>query len=130
MKSQTVFAKFIFAAVFSLLSAVLGASLIAAQVTPARGSAQGEFFIVSSVNLQKQDLFVKAPTEVTEEMTVTPRTVILSEQGKHIPLSQVRAGDTVYVVSRRNSQGFPEVVRLQQGPMTVGILHARYLNYK
>jgi hypothetical protein len=118
------------AAVLIFVAAAWSTPLMAAQVSTQIGSPQGEFFIISSVNLQKRDLFVKAPTEVTEEMTVTPGTVILDQEGKRIPLSDVRAGDTVYIVTRTSSKGFPEVVRIQQGPMTVAALHRRYLNYK
>lgn len=122
--------RYALATLLTLLAALVCAlPLPAAQTSVHRAQLQGEFFIISSVNLKKQDLFVKAPTEVTEEMVVTPKTVILNQQGKRIPLNEVRAGDTVYIVARQNTSGVPEVVRLQQGPMTLAVLHARYLTH-
>jgi hypothetical protein len=129
MTKPTTAARLALAAIFSL-AGMWTPSVPGAQVSTGTSNPQGEFFIISSVNLKKRDLFVKAPTEVTEEMVVTPKTVIVNEQGKRIPLSEVRAGNTVYVVARKNAEGVPEVVRLQEGPMTVAVLHSRYLKHK
>jgi hypothetical protein len=130
MRKPTTVKRLGLAPVLIFIAAGWSAALVAAQGSVQSVTPQGEFFIVSSVNLQKSDLFVKAPTEVTQEMTVTASTVILNQEGKRAPLSDVKAGDTVYIVTRTNGKGFPEVVRIQEGPMTVAVLHSRYLDYK
>jgi len=94
------------------------------------GNYEGDFFIISSVNRRSKELFLKAPTEVTELMLVNERTVFLNDQGKRIQFQDLRAGDTVYVISRRNSPGLPVAIRIQKGPMTLSVLHNRYLEFK
>jgi hypothetical protein len=91
---------------------------------------EGDFFIISSVNRRSKELFLKAPTEVTELMLVNERTVFLNDQGKRIQFQDLRAGDTVYVISRRSSPGLPVAIRIQKGPMTLSVLHNRYLEFK
>jgi hypothetical protein len=114
--------------VFLLLGLLPYAS--SAATRDAGGNYEGDFFIISSVNRRSKELFLKAPTEVTELMLVNERTVFLNDQGKRIQFQDLRAGDTVYVISRRSSPGLPVAIRIQKGPMTLSVLHNRYLEFK
>ncbi len=92
--------------------------------SPAR--ANEEFFIVSSVDRKKGQIVLKHPTEVTELILVTEKTVYLDEEGKKIGFKDIRAGDTVWVTAGRNSEGARVATRIRRGPMTVEELHRRY----
>src|SRR5260370_957552 len=65
-------------------------------------STSGEFFIISSVDLDKRQILLKLPTEVTQLMRVDDRTRYLDARGKAIKLPDLRAGDTVYITSNRS----------------------------
>jgi hypothetical protein len=106
--------------------AVLPGSAQSAKGKASSTSYQGDFYIISSVNLQKNQILLKLPTEVTEVMRVNEKTVYLDESGKPIHLSDLRAGDTVYIVSEHTADGFL-ALRIHKGPMTVEILRQRYL---
>lgn len=86
-----------------------------------------EFFIISSVNLPKHSLVLKLPSEVTLVMGVTPKTVILDENGKRLTPNDLRAGDTAYITYTGGSQA-ASAVEIRLGPMTVKELQRRYLN--
>jgi hypothetical protein len=89
-----------------------------------------EFFIISSVNLAKNQLVLKHPTEVTELMLVTDKTSCLDEQGKTFACKSLRAGDTVYVSSNRNGKGPRTAVRIRLGPMTIDEVHRKYVSFQ
>ena len=90
------------------------------------GFAQGDFFIVSSIDLAKKQILLKRPTEVTELMGVDGQTRYFEENGKTIRLTDLRAGDTVYIMSRPS--GTQSVaVAIHKGPMTLDMLRERYL---
>lgn len=116
----------------------LGASLIlfgalawpayAQQAKRAAGSAAEEFFIISSVDLKKNHLVLKRPTEVTVLIGVNDKTTCVNEKGKPVRLNDLRAGDTVFVTSRRNSGGELMATRIRMGYMTLQEVHRRYLD--
>lgn len=85
------------------------------------------FFIVSSVNAQKQQMVLKLPTEVTKLVQVTPSTAYRDEQGRPLKFDDLRAGDTIYAVLKQDGKGNPIVVSVRRGPMTLEELHRRYL---
>jgi len=89
----------------------------------------GDFFIISSVDLSKRQILLKLPTEVTQLMQVDDRTRYLDAHGKAIKLADLRAGDTVYIASNRSGDQ-PIAITIHKGPMTVEVLHARYLGGK
>ena len=89
-------------------------------------SNKGDFFIVSSIDLAKKQILLKRPTEVTELMRVDSSTRYFEECGKAIRLADLRAGDTVYIVSKPNAEQ-PVAVTIQKGPMTVEVLRERFL---
>lgn len=92
----------------------------------ASASYAGGFYIISSVNLKSRELFLKTPTEVTELMLVNGQTEILNEAGARISLNDLRAGNTVYVVTQPQAGSESLATRIQIGPMTAQILRDRY----
>jgi hypothetical protein len=92
--------------------------------TKAAGSE--EFFVISSVDLRKNQIVLKRPTEVTELVLVTQNTVYSDEDGKALRFQDLRAGDTVYVTLVERPDGVT-ATRIRKGPMTVEELQRRYL---
>jgi hypothetical protein len=105
---------------------IFSLSALAAKNSARDDASAGDFFIISSVDLAKQQLLLKFPTEVTEVMRVNDDTRYLDESGKPIKLADLRAGDTVYVASVRGAEGLV-AVRIRKGPMTLEELHRRYV---
>jgi len=102
----------------------------ASPYTAGRKTATGEqFFIVASVDLQKSQLLLKYPTEVTLLVLVNDATKFTDESGKPLKLSDFRAGDTVWMVSSLGSSGEETGLRIRKGRMTVADLHRYYLDY-
>jgi hypothetical protein len=89
-----------------------------------------EFFIISSADTVKDQLVLKHPTEVTELMLLTQKTICLDEHGKPFPCKSLRAGDTVFVVSSRGSGGVRTAARIRIGPMTAAEVHRRYMTFQ
>ena len=112
-----------------LLGLSVASSFLCAAVSRDHSSRQeGDFFIVSSVDVGKNQIVLKLPTEVTELMLVTESTVFLNEEGKPMRFQQLRAGDTVYVVAKTAADGTHVARRVRRGPMTVEELRRRYLS--
>ena len=114
----------------TLASIVIGFaawSFAAADSGRARTAGGDQFFIISSVDVSKKQLVLKRPTEVTELMAITDSTVFTDDQGKPLQFKELRAGDTVYVVSAVRAGGPPVVLRIRRAPMTIEELHRRYL---
>jgi hypothetical protein len=88
--------------------------------------ANGDFFIVSSIDLARKQILLKRPTEVTELMRLEDATRCFEENGKPMRLADIRAGDTVYITSRSN-QGKLVAVAIRKGAMTLDVLRERYL---
>jgi hypothetical protein len=90
-------------------------------------SAGEQFYIVASLDQSKSQLLLKLPSEVTMLMSVTGTTQIQDENGASLKLSDLRAGDTVWVVSSGGAQ--PTAVHIRKGQMTIADLHRYYLDY-
>ena len=108
--------------------------ILAAACAGAAGGAtppapSDEFFIVSSVDASKSTLVLKRPTEVTLTMRVTEKTRCRSEDSKPIRFTDLRAGDTIFVESERNSSGQSVASSIRKGPMTVEELRRRSLRF-
>jgi hypothetical protein len=101
---------------------------LAAATAGKKTSAGEQFFIVASVDLQKSQLLLKHPTEVTLLAHVDDKTKYLDSTGKPIQLSSLRAGDTVWV-TLSNAPSGATAVRVRKGEMTSAELHRYYLNY-
>lgn len=98
---------------------------------PGKATAAGEkFFIVASVDLQKSQLLLKYPTEVTLLVVVNNATKFTDDTGKPLKLSDFRSGDTVWMVSSSSGQGEATALRVRKGRMTVADLHRYYLDYE
>ena len=87
---------------------------------------KGDFFIVSSIDLAKRQILLKRPTEVTELMRVDGETRYFEESGKAIRLTDLRAGDTVFITSKPTG-GQSVAVTIHKGRMTPDMLRERYL---
>jgi hypothetical protein len=98
-----------------------------AATAPRAASSDEQFFIISSVDLKKDQLVLKRPTEVTVLMDVNNKTVVLDEKGKPLHLKDLRAGDTVFVTSRKDNDDTPVATRIRKGYMTPEEVHRRYL---
>jgi hypothetical protein len=86
-----------------------------------------EFFIIASVDQQKSQLLMKRPTEVTLLMLTNERTEFSDEDGKRIKLSDLRSGDTVWVLAASAPDAKLLALHVRKGPMTVAELHRLYL---
>ena len=96
---------------------------------PIKKTGAGEqFFIVASLDLQKQQLLLKYPTEVTLLVKATDQTKFVDDSGNPMKLSDFRAGDTVWVTSAKSSDGVT-ALKVRKGQMTVADLHRYYLDY-
>jgi hypothetical protein len=116
----------------------LGGTILCAGLLLLPGTASGQaaerqakqadsFFIVSSVDVKKNQIVLKLPTEVTQVVEVTPASTYRDEAGKPLKFGDLRAGDTVYATLRRNANGALVVVSIRRGPMTLEELRRRYL---
>jgi hypothetical protein len=99
------------------------------------GHAQGgkvgpgeEFCIVASVDLTKSQLLLKHPTEVTSLLNINDKTTFTNETGNSIRPSDLRTGDTVWVLASGTGQN-TTAIRVRKGPMTLAELHRLYLDY-
>jgi hypothetical protein len=108
---------------------VVLAGVAAIGAASAAAASSEEFFIVSSVDAGRSAMVLKRPTEVTLTMRVTDKTRCRDEQGKPIRFTDLRAGDTVFIASERDSSKHPVASSIRQGPMTVEELHLRYLRF-
>jgi hypothetical protein len=86
------------------------------------------FFIVASLDLQKSQLLLKYPSEVTLLVKVTDKTHFVDDSGKLFKLSDLRAGDTVWVTAAGTGDA-TTALRVRKGQMTVADLHRYYLDY-
>ena len=106
-----------------------GISLATSAFAQGRKNSSGEeFFIVSSVDLQKAQLLLKHPTEVTLVVKTNDKTRFADDAGKPLKLSDFRAGDTVWVTSSGGA-GDATATRIRKGIMSVADLHRYYLDY-
>jgi hypothetical protein len=119
----------------TMKSALLGVALILL-VPPRRAPAspgvsaaiRDEFFVVSSIDVGKRRLVLKRPSEVTVVVLVNDRTTYRAEDGRPLTLSDLRAGDTLYIVLGSDAGVEKTAVSIRRGPMTVEELQRRYLS--
>ena len=90
---------------FAAIALVLAAAAWAAAATKPAPVSTEEFFIVSSVDSGKGLMVVKRPTEVTLTIGLSEKTRCRDEQGKPIRVTDLRAGDTVFIASDRSASG-------------------------
>lgn len=112
---------------FAMLAAL---PLLAEKLARSGTSSAEEFFIISSADLAKNRLVLKRPTEVTELMLVSDKTSCINDQGKSFACKNLRAGDTVFVISSGDKSGARTAVRIRVGPMTVEEVHRKYVRFQ
>lgn len=95
--------------------------------TPKTTPSGEQFYIIASLDQSKSEILLKRPDEVTLLLNATPKTQYFDETGKALKLSDLRAGDTVWVTSTGGAQ--PTAVRIRKGQMTIAELHRYYLDY-
>ncbi len=113
-----------------IISSTLVLPLLASARAVAEPAPGEEFFIISSVDAKKQQILLKRPTEVTQLVRVTDKTLYRDEDGKPLHLKDFRAGDTVYVLLASNREVTPAALRIRKGIMTLEELHRRYLKFE
>ena len=101
---------------------ILAAMLMAAAMNNAPAD---EFFIISSVDLSRNRVVLKRPTEVSVLATITPSTTIRGEHGEALHANDLRSGDTVYAVVKTQADGIV-LVSVRRGAMTIDELRRRY----
>lgn len=111
----------------AMAAGLFAAALAAAAPAPPARTSNEDFFIVSSVDLSRNTMVLKRPTEVTLTMRVTPKTRCRDERGKPIQLSSFRAGDTVFIAATPDPSGQLVATSIRQGIMTLPELRQRYL---
>jgi len=118
----------IFATFLSCGSSLGTQSGLAAQAGKAAANTNSseEFFIISSVDIEKRQLLLKLPTEITELLRVNEKTRCTDKNGKAMQFADLRAGDTVYIRSTATPGG-KLAVSVRKGPMTLEELHRHYL---
>lgn len=130
MKSRQIPFRILLAALALVSVSTLTPLLRAAERAQGEATSREDFFIISSVDAAKEQIVLKRPTEVTELIRVSEKTVYLDEQGKTIEFNSLRAGDTVYVSSSPGPDGKRIVNRIRRGPMTLEELHRRYVPFQ
>ena len=122
---QRIITRLVWLSTLSALAAlpVLGQS---SKISASSASHEADFFIISSVDLGKKQILLKLPTEVTNVIQVDDSTRYLDKDLKTIKLTDLRAGDTVYITSRQSGE-VSVAVTIRKGPMTVEQLRRRYV---
>jgi len=113
-----------------VLAMLVALPLLAAKSARSGSSGTEEFFIISSADLAKNRLVLKHPTEVTELMLVNDKTSCFNDQGKSFDCKNLRAGDTVFVISNRDNSGARTALRIRVGPMTVQEIHRKFVTFQ
>jgi hypothetical protein len=114
-------------AVAAVLLATLAVPARAQKSSNPAAAGSDEFFIISSLDLKKDQLVLKRPTEVTVLMDANDKTVCLDEKGKPLHLKDLRAGDTVFVTYHLNPEGVRVATRIRMGYMTPDEVHRHYM---
>lgn len=110
--------------------ALLAGASVQAQMRKASADLRGEqFYVISSVDMQKHQVVFMRPTQLTVVATTNDQTVYLGEQGQKLSLKDLRAGQTVWATLRKDKSGAESVVKIREGAMTVAELHRLYLDY-
>jgi hypothetical protein len=128
MNRQRLLQRILFA--FASLAAAAALAVPAAWASPAGNNSReirDEFFIVSEVHPKTHHLVLELPSQITMVMQLTPKTVFTNEHGERLPLSKIRAGDTVFINYLKSPKGAAALL-IHEGPMTVQLLHKRYWN--
>lgn len=101
-----------------------------AQLPKSPANARGEqFYIISSVDMQKHQIVLMHPTQLTVVATLDDRSAVVGEQSQKLALKDLRAGQTVWATLRKDKDGSLSIVKIREGAMTTAELHRLYLDY-
>ena len=95
-----------------------------------KNSRGEQYFIISSVDLEKHQLVLMYPTQLTVIAAVDDNTMFAGENGEKLTLNDLRAGATVWAVTRPQGKGKVLALRIREGAMTPAELHKLYLDTK
>ncbi len=113
--------------------AILAAVISTPDWAQSRGSAADtrseQFYIISSVDMQKHQVVFMRPTQLTVVATTTDQTAYVGEQNQKLALKDLRAGQTVWATLRKDKSGAVAVLKIREGAMSVAQLHRLYLDY-
>lgn len=118
-----------FMALFGIAVALVMVLAISLPLQAQTDSKGEEFFIVSSVDQKNHQLVLMHPTQLTVAAVVSPQTVCISEDGKKMSTSALRAGDTVWAILKTGKNGVTKLVSIREGAMTQAELQKLYLHY-
>ncbi|HEV2297611.1 MAG TPA: hypothetical protein VGR72_03740 [Candidatus Acidoferrales bacterium] len=123
--------KMIFVA--STLVAILALLVVApldAQTPKSPSDSRGEqFYVISSVDMQKHQIVLMRPTQLTVVATTNEQTAYVGEKGQKLGLKDLHAGQTVWATLRKDKDSQVAVMKIREGAMTVAELHKLYLDY-
>lgn len=114
-----------------LLAAALAMALSLAAPLWAQNNAKGEsFYIVSSVNFQTHQIVLMHPTQLTVVADFGPQTSVLDENGKKLTTKDLKAGDTVWAIVKKDKKNDDaSVSSIRMGAMSQSELRQLYLKY-
>lgn len=126
MNKKTFFRISIFPA---LLAMALAAAALAQSHRVASDIRGEQFYVISSVDMQKHQIVLMHPTQLTVVAAANDQTAYLGEKGEKLGLKDLHAGQTVWATLRKDNRGQITAVRIREGAMTVAELHKLYLDY-
>jgi hypothetical protein len=91
--------------------------------------ANSEFFVISSIDRSKHQLVLLHATEISQIVAYGDKTQYFDDRGKPIKLTDLRAGDTVFVNSHKLPDGTVVADKVSKGIMSVAELRRRYVPY-
>ena len=114
-----------------LLAGALAVALCFAAPLWAQNNARGEsFYIISSVNFQNQQIVLMQPTQLTVVANFGSQTTVLDENGKKLTTKDLKAGDTVWAVVKKDKKSDDaSVSSIRMGAMSQSELRKLYLKY-
>jgi hypothetical protein len=121
--------KFVSVTWIAVLALTMGSFAFAQLPKSPTDSSGQRFYIISSVDLQKDQIVLMQPTQLTIVATADDKSAFVGEQGQKLTLKDLRAGQTVWAILRRDKGGKTTIVRLREGAMTIAELHRLYLDY-
>ncbi|HKW90004.1 MAG TPA: hypothetical protein VJN21_14730 [Candidatus Acidoferrales bacterium] len=117
--------------IFTAMLAIVLSAPLPAQMRKTPSESRGEqFYVISSVDMQKHQIVFMRPTQLTVVATTNDQTTYVGEQSQQkLALKDLRAGQTVWATIRKDKSGDLTVARVREGAMTVAELHRLYLDY-
>jgi len=115
----------------ALFTGALAMALCLAAPLRAQNNARGEsFYIVSSVNFKNQQIVLMQPTQLTVVANFGPQTTVLDENGKKLTTKDLKAGDTVWAIVKKDKKNDDaSVSSIRMGAMSQSELRKLYLKY-